>query len=62
MVLIKALADENISLASFGLSVDDVKELSLGFTQLLYTHTKGEGNVVAHSPARYAIDILDFLV
>ena len=59
LVLIKALADENISLAHFGLLVDDVKELSLGFSQLRYSHTK---RVAAHSLARYAIDILDFLV
>ena len=46
LVLIKALADENNSLASFGLLVDDVKELSQGINQLLYSHTKREGNVV----------------
>ena len=50
LVLIMALADENNSLASFGLLVDDVKELSQGINQLLYqllySHTKREGNVV----------------
>ena len=46
LVLIKALVDENNSLASFGLLVDDVKELSQGINQLLYSHTKREGNVV----------------
>ena len=36
--------------------------LSQRFDQLLYSHTKREGNHVAHSLAKYAIRIPDFLV
>lgn len=35
-VLIKALADENISLASFGLLVDDVKETISRFNSIIF--------------------------
>ena len=62
LVVIKALSDENASFASFGLLVDDVKLLSQCFSQLLYSHTKREGNYVAHNLTRYAIAILDDLV
>lgn len=48
-VVIKALMDDDSALASYGLLVDDVKVLSKNFTQLLYPHTKGGGNSVAHS-------------
>ena len=36
--------------------------LSQSFQKLLYSHTKREGNSVAHSLARYANNIPDFLV
>ena len=62
LVVIKALSDESVSLAPFGLLVEDVKVLSQCFSQLLYSHTKREGNSVAHSLARYAIDIPNFSV
>ena len=62
LVVIKALSDESVSLAPFGLLVEDVKVLFQCFSQLLYSHTKREGNSVAHSLARYAIDIPNFSV
>ena len=40
LVVIKALSNENYSLASFGLLVEDVKILSQCFDQLLYSHTE----------------------
>ena len=58
----KALQEEACSLAPLGVLIKDAKDLFLSFDQLLYSHTKREGNVVAHSLARYAIDISDFLV
>ena len=57
----KVLADDNCSLAPFGLLVEEAKVLSQHFDQLLYSHTKREGTAVAHSLAKYVIGILDFL-
>ena len=57
----KVLADDNCSLAPFGLLVEEVKILSQHFDQLLYSHTKREGNAVAYSLVKYVIGILDFL-
>ena len=58
--VMKAL-DENVhTLSPTGLLVKDVKKLSQNFEQLLYSHTKREGNSVTHGLARYAIGISDF--
>lgn len=62
LVLIRALQEEACSLAPFGVLIKDVKDLSHSFDHLLYSHTKREGNVIAHSLARYAIGTSDFLV
>ena len=61
-VVIKDLMEDVSALASYGLLVDDVKVLSRNFVQLLYSHTRREGNSVAQSLTRYAINIPIFLV
>ena len=43
-------------------SLEDVKIFSQRFDTMLYSHTKREGNFIAHSLAKYAISIPDFLV
>ena len=62
LVVIKALKEEEQLLSPTGLLLKDVKMLSQSFQNLLYSHTKREGNSVAHSLARYASSIPDFLV
>ena len=62
LVVIKALKEEEQLLSPTGLLLKDVKMLSQSFQKLLYSHTKREGNSVAHSLARYATSIPDFLV
>ena len=44
------------------LLLKDAKFLFQQFEELRYSHTKREGNSLAHSLARYAIGIPDFLV
>ena len=61
-VVIKDLMEDVFALASYGLLVDDVKVLSRNFVQLLHSRTRREGNSVAHSLTRYAINIPIFLV
>ena len=62
LVLINALKTEVHSLAPMGLLIEDVKMLSQNFDKLLYSHTKRNGNSVAHNLTKYAIGIPDFLV
>ena len=62
MAVIKAIKEEVCSLSPAGLLVEGVKVLAQNFEQLLYSHTKREGNVIAHSLVRHAISILGLLV
>ena len=45
-----------------GALLNDVRRCSSFFNQLRYSHVKREGNKVAHSLARYAKHISDFVV
>ena len=58
----QALKRGEHSLSPFGLLVEDIKLSSASFSTLLYSHTKREGNKVAHGLARHAIHILDYVV
>ena len=62
MAVIKALKETEYPLSPSGLLLEDVRMFSQGFDTMLYSHTKREGNFVAHSLARHAISIIDFLV
>ena len=59
-MLINALKLEVHSLAPLGLLIEDVKVLSHNFDKLFYSHTKKNGNSVAHSLAKYDKRISDF--
>ena len=62
LVVIKSLRENVKSLSPTGLLLEDVTALSQNFDELLYSHTKREGNQVAHNLVRYAMGIPDFLV
>ena len=49
MEVIQALMENEQSLTPTGLLLEDVRMLSQNFEQLLYSHTKRDGNAVAHS-------------
>ena len=59
--VIQALLEKIETLTPTGLLLEDVRSLSQNFDLLLYSHTKRDGNVVAHSLAKYALHIPDFL-
>ena len=61
MDVIQALRENAESLTPRGLLLEDVRMLSQNFEQLLYSHTKREGNSVAHNLAKYALCFPDFL-
>ena len=62
MAVISGLREDGLVLVPYGLLLEDVRILSQHFDELRYSHTKREGNCLAYSLARYAVDILDFLV
>ena len=61
-VVIKALKEFDYPLTPSGLLLEDVRMFSQRFDTMLYSHTKREGNSIAHNLARYAISIPNFLV
>ena len=62
MDVIRALKEFKYPLSPLGFLLEDVRIFSQRFDTMLYSHTKREGNFVAHSLTRYAIRIPDFLV
>ena len=62
MAVISALREDGKVLVPYGLLLEDAKFLSKQFEELRYSHTKREGDSLAHSLARYAIGIPEFLV
>ena len=62
MAVILGLREDGMVLVPYGLLLEDVRILSQNFDELRYSHTKKEDNSLAHSLARYAVGIPDFLV
>ena len=62
LTIIKGLMEEERLLVPLGLFIEDAKQLSQRFDELLNSHTKRECNTLAHSLARYAVGIPNFLV
>ena len=56
-VVMKALVNENGEMASNGLLIEDARFYSRSFTKLLYSHTKRDGNKIAHILPRFAVNI-----
>ena len=62
MTVISGLREDGMLLVPYGLLLEDVRNLSQHFDELRYSHTKRESNCLAHSLARYAVGIPDFLI
>ena len=62
LAVIKALKESECPLSPLGLLLEDVRMFLQRFDTMLYSNTKREGNFLAHSLIRYAINILDFLI
>ena len=61
-VLMKALKGGDQFLSTVGLVMDDIQYDANLFYQLRYSHVRREGNKVAHSLARHALEITDFVI
>ena len=59
-VLPNALRNNITYLSSFGLLIEDIKCNASLFNQLLCSHVKREGNIVAHNLVKHFISIYDF--
>ena len=57
LLVIKALATKDIGLASFGLLIQDAYRFTSAFSLLPHSHTKREGNQVAHDLVKLAVTI-----
>ena len=56
------MKSKNIGLAPFGLLMPDSLTLSAGFSKLSYSHTKREGNIVAHNLAKLAVNFTNCVI
>ena len=61
-VVIMALNSKNTVLAPFGSLVQDSLTLSTGFSKLSYSHTKKEGNTVAHNLTKLAVNLTNCVI
>ena len=61
-VVTNALIEDESSLSTVGVIIDDICFEASCYNQLRYSHIKREGNKIAHSLARYAIEISNFVV
>ena len=57
LLVMAALNSKNPSLAPYGLMIQDSLSFSLAFSKLSYSHTKREGNTVAHNLAQLAVNL-----
>ena len=60
--VIKGLMEEERLVVPTGLLIEDAKNLSHCFDELLSSHTKSECNVLTYSLVRYVVGISGFLV
>ena len=61
-IVTKALSTKNPALALYGLLIEDTRVFEGNFLELSYSHTKREGNEVAHCLARLALTLSDVAV
>ena len=62
LLVMTALNYKNPGLAPFGLMIQDSLSLSSDFSKLSYSHTKREGNTVAHNLAQLAINFSNCVI
>ena len=60
--IIKAMRSEEESLSTYGHLIAAVRQIMDGFSSLSFTHTRREGNNLAHKLARHARSVSGYLV
>ena len=59
-ILMNALMDNSLLLASFGLFIPNIKAYAEFFRCTSFSHVRREGNIVAHNLARHACHVTSF--
>ena len=54
--------EDLLSLASFGLLIEDVKAIDESFQCISFSHVRKEGNIVTHNLVRQARHVTSYLV
>ena len=62
MLVVQAISADTISLSTLGSLIADAKYFTSCFNELHYSHTKREGNQVAHSQAQHARYVTNYIV
>ena len=62
LLVMAALNSKNPVLAPYGLMIQDSLSLSSVFSKLSYSHTKREGNTVAHNLAQLAVNLSNCVI
>ena len=62
LMVMSALKMKNFGLAPFGSLLKDSLAFSSSFTKLSYSHTKREGNIVAHHLAKLALNFTSCVI
>ena len=61
-VIVKALGEDGVSLASFDPLIQDAKFFSSSFSSLLYSHVKKDGNKLAYNLTRHSFNVTDYIL
>ena len=61
-LVMAALNSKDPGLAPYGLMLQDSLSLSSAFSKLSYSHTKREGNTIAHNLAQLAINLPNYVI
>ena len=61
-ILMNALMDNSLSLASFGLFIPNIKAYAEFFRCTSFSHVRREGNIVAHNLTRHACHVTSFSI
>ena len=61
-VVTQVLETKEVGLAAYGLLVSDACTLARNFSEVSYSHTKREGNKVAHSLAKLAANLTNCVI
>ena len=61
-VVTQALETKDMGLAAYGLLISDACTLARNFSEVSYSHTKREGNKVAHGLAKLAANLADCVI
>ena len=61
-ILMNALMDNSLLLASFGILIQDIKAYAEFFQCISFSNVRREGNIIAHNLTKHACHVIGFSV